>query len=62
MFAHFHSPIIQISSASILGTLQHDIVRKPKGLIPRRPHAASVLSTSLIQYEVPYTIASSLKL
>ena len=25
-------------------------------------HAASVFSTSLIQYEVPYTIASSLKL
>jgi PiT family inorganic phosphate transporter len=27
-----------------------------------RPHAASVFSTSLIQYEVPNTIASSLKL
>jgi hypothetical protein len=27
-----------------------------------RPHAASVFSTSLIQYEVPKTIASSLKL
>jgi len=26
------------------------------------PHAASVFSTSLIQYDVPYTIASSLKL
>jgi hypothetical protein len=25
-------------------------------------HAASVFSTSLIQYEVPYTMASSLKL
>ena len=27
-----------------------------------RPYAASVFSTSLIQYEVPNTIASSLKL
>jgi hypothetical protein len=26
------------------------------------PHAASVFSTNLIQYDVPWTIASSLKL
>jgi hypothetical protein len=31
-------------------------------LIVNRRHAASVFSTSLIQYEVPNTIASSLKL
>ena len=31
-------------------------------LFPRISHAASVFSTSLIQYDVPNTIASSLKL
>jgi hypothetical protein len=38
----------------------------PDPVAPRndvaRAHAASVFSTSLIQYEVPNTIASSLKL
>jgi hypothetical protein len=34
----------------------------PLAMTVKNSHAASVFSTSLIQYEVPYTIASSLKL
>ncbi len=34
---------------------------KPINASPKKLHAASVFSTSLIQYEVPKTIASSLK-
>jgi hypothetical protein len=47
---------------SIVTTIGTPRLTSPDRHIEWRPYAASVFSTSLIQYEVPKTIASSSKL